>query len=345
MKSIFLWLGGSVAAVLIAVRSLFVITVRLREQHGVILLDLINKRGRKFVLRTEWYNGDFPKEMSAVCFIERIFMLYRTEERMLRAGFKGTDLVVRVTLFRWNFSKFIKVLEENTLTTDGEVNVFLAQTWQAEKIGSITVPPYLENPYLVSEKYKDVEEDISRVLFGDMKKTGVILYGGPGNGKTYLVRYFAIRFKLPVYLIAFKPDYDNHDIIRIFSHIKAPAIILFEDFDSYFEGRECRLEGAKFTFDAILNVLDGIFSENKGIITCMTVNDIEKVDIALKARPSRFKFVKHIDDPPYEVRKRILGDELLVKENAGRSLDELLILESRSVGLTVPDKEGRKDKE
>lgn len=335
MRSIFLWLGGSIAGIFIAVKSLFIVTVRLREQHGIILLDLVNKRGRKFILRTEWYNGDFPKEMSAVCFIERIFMLYRTEERMLRAGFQGTDLVVRITLFRWSFLKFIKILEENTLTMDGEVNVFLAQTWQAEKIGSITIPSHLENPYLVSEKYKDIEEDISRVLSGDIKKTGVILHGGPGNGKTYLVRYFAIRFKLPVYLIAFKPDHDNHDIIRIFSHIKAPAIILFEDFDSYFDGRECKMKDAKFTFDAILNVLDGIFSENKGIITCMTVNDIEKVDVALKARPSRFKFIKHIDNPPYEVRKRILGNESLVEKSKGRSLDELLIFESKLVKSTT----------
>lgn len=335
MKSIFIWLGGSITAMFVIVKSFFLVTVRLRTQHGIILFDLINKRGRKFILRTEWYDGDFPKELSAICFVEKIFMLYHVEERMLRAGFQGVDLIVKVTLFRWNFSKFIRILEKNALNTENKINVFLAQTWEAEKIGSIDIPFHLEDPYLIFEKYKDVEEDISHVLSGDIKKTGVILHGSPGNGKTYLVRYFAIKFKLPVYLIAFKPDYDNHDIIRIFSRIKAPAIILFEDFDSYFDGRECKMKDAKFSFDVILNVLDGIFSENKGIIACMTVNNIEKVDAALKDRPSRFKFVKQIDNPPYEIRKRILGNELLVEESKGCSLDELLVLASRPVKSVV----------
>ena len=330
MKGILAWLAGSVLTVFVVIKSFFVVTVRLRQQHGVILLDLINKTGKKFILHTEWYNSDFPKEMRAVCFVKGILMLYYMEERLLRAGFEGTDSIVRITLFRWNFSKLINLLERNVASSESEVNVFLAQTWQAEKIGSIVIPPRLEKPYLVPEKYEDIEKDISRVLSKEVKKTGVILHGSPGNGKTYLVRYFAMRFKLPVYLIAFKPDYDNHDIIRVFSHIRAPAIILFEDFDNYFVGRKCELNEAKFTFDIILNVLDGIFSENRGIVICMTVNDIKKVDVALKNRPSRFKFIRHIGDPPYEVRKRILGNALLAKENKGRSLDELLMFKGKN---------------
>jgi len=298
-------------------------------QHGLVLFDLITREGRKFIIRTEWYNGDFPKEMSAMCLVRRIPMLYRSEERLLRAGHVGTDTVVRVTVFRWNFSRLIKVLEEYSTSVEDEVSVFLAQAWEAEKIGAIKIPSHVEEPYLVYEKYKDVEKDIEEVLSKGTGKTGVILHGGPGNGKTFLVRYFAIRFRLPVYLIAFRPDYTNHDIIRIFAHIKPPAIVLFEDFDSYFDKRECKLPEAKFSFDVVLNVLDGIFSTRDGLVICMTANDIEKVDGALKARPSRFKFIKHIDNPPYEVRKRILNDHELTESTDGYSLDEVLFFESK----------------
>lgn len=327
MKSLFVWIGGSVAGVFLLIRSLFVLSIRLRAQHGIILFELINKKGRKFILQTEWYDEDFPKEMSAICFVEGILMMFRTEERLLRAGYASTDRVVRVTIFRWNFSKLLRIIQENTIRREDEVNVFLAQTWEAEKIGTIIIPQCIEGPYLIREKYKDIEEEIEKVLSGEVERTGTILYGSPGNGKTFLVRYFAMRFKLPVYLISFTPNYDNHDIIRLFIHIKPPAIVLLEDFDTYFDGRKCKLKEAKFSFDVILNVLDGIFGANKGIIVCLTAQDIEKVDVALKNRPSRFKFVKHLDVPPYEVRKRILGDEVLVQETDGLSLDEVLMFE------------------
>jgi len=333
MRTLFVWIGGSIAGVFLLIRSLFVVSVRLRAQHGIVLFELIGKKGKKFILRTEWYDSDFPKEMSAACFVEGIPMMFHTEERLLRAGYASTDIVVRVTVFRWDFLKLLRVIQENTISKEDDVNVFLAQAWEAEKIGTIEVPQHVEEPYLVYEKYKDIEEDIERVLSGEVERTGVILYGSPGNGKTFLVRYFAMRFRLPVYLVSFTPGYDNHDIIRIFVHIKPPAIILLEDFDTYFDGRECKLQEAKFSFDAILNVLDGIFSASKGIVVCMTVKDIEKVDVALKSRPSRFRFVKHIDVPPDEVRKRILSDEALVQETDGLSLDEVLMLERGYVNL------------
>jgi len=333
MRAILLWLGGSIAAIFVVIRSFFLITVRLRMQHGVVLYSLIMKEGRKFVIQTEWYNDDFPKEMCTVCLIKGILMLYRSEERLLRAGFTGVDIVVRVTIFRWNLSRLVSILEEYSTSVKNEVPVFLAQSWEAEQIGRIKVPSHVEEPYLTHEKYKDIEKDIEEVLFKGTGKTGVILHGGPGNGKTFLVRYFAIRFKLPVYLITFKPDYDNHDIIRIFAHIKPPAIVLFEDFDSYFDKRKCKLPEAKFSFDIILNVLDGIFSARDGLVVCMTVNDIERVDGALKARPSRFKFVKQIDNPPYEVRKRILNDHKLAESTKGYSLDELLFFSDKRVKM------------
>ena len=333
MRTLFVWIGGSIAGVFLFLRSIVILSVRLRSQHGIVLFELICRRGKKFVLQTEWYDEDFPKEMTAICSIEGIPIVFHTEERMLRAGMSGTDTVVRVTLFRWNFSKLIRLIKENTIVKENEVNIFLARTWEAEKIGTIMIPQYIEEPYLIPEKYKDVEEDIRKVLTGKVERTGVILHGSPGNGKTFLVRYFAMKFKLPVYLVSFTPDYDNHDIIRLFVHIKPPAIILLEDFDTYFDKRQCKLIGVKFSFDVILNVLDGIFGASKGVAVCLTANDIEKVDVALKNRPSRFKFVRHLDIPPYEVRKRILGDDILVQETDGLSLDEVLMFEKDRIDL------------
>jgi hypothetical protein len=52
--------------------------------------------------------------------------------------------------------------------------------------------------------------------------------------------------------------------MAMFSQITPNSIVLFEDFDNYFNGRECILgsgnTGIRFTFDIILNGLDGVYN-------------------------------------------------------------------------------------
>jgi hypothetical protein len=57
----------------------------------------------------------------------------------------------------------------------------------------------------------------------------------------------------------------------------------------------------------------------------MTVNDINKVDDALKNRPSRFKFTRHFDNPNIEIRKKILPEDW-VQETNGYNLDQIFRL-------------------
>ena len=81
----------------------------------------------------------------------------------------------------------------------------------------------------------------------------------------------------------------------------------------------------KFTFDSVINSLDGVHNDHHQVVFIMTVNDITKVDESLKDRPSRFKFVREFGPPTEEVRRRILGDENLVKLSQGMSLDKVCL--------------------
>ena len=172
-----------------------------------------------------------------------------------------------------------------------------------------------------------------QVISGERRKTGVIFHGDPGNGKSYFVRYLALKYKLPVYIVSFIPKMTNHSLIRMFSRVRGPGIVLFEDFDSYFEGRKCLMKDAEFTFDSILNVLDGMYSNPKGIIFFLTANDVRKLDPSIRERPSRFQFVRHIGPPSHEMIMRIFNDTDH-EELIGRSLDEILSLRDRNVGTS-----------
>ena len=107
-----------------------------------------------------------------------------------------------------------------------------------------------------------------------------------------------------------------------------------EDFDNYFEGRRCTLPGSKFSFDTILNVLDGCFTEYSELVFFMTANDLNKIDPAIRKRPSRFKFVENIGNPNEQTRMKIFNNSHLVKSTKGLNLDALLHIKDEIINGT-----------
>jgi SpoVK/Ycf46/Vps4 family AAA+-type ATPase len=83
-----------------------------------------------------------------------------------------------------------------------------------------------------------IESDLDKMRKGEMDKTGAILYGKPGNGKTFFIKYIASKYDLPVKVVSFSPDWTNHDILNLFSQVSSKCIVLFEDFESIKKKRE-----------------------------------------------------------------------------------------------------------
>ena len=150
------------------------------------------------------------------------------------------------------------------------------------------------------------------MMFSGSGKTSALLYGLPGTGKTRLIKYFSLKYDLPIYSIYLNPEYNNLDILFMFSDIPKKCIVLFEDFDNYFDKRECIMKNneVKFTYDVILSVLDGVYNEYNQVAFFMTCNDIEKVDKAIKERPSRMKYVREITGPNFAKRLDILDGDV-----------------------------------
>lgn len=129
-------------------------------------------------------------------------------------------------------------------------------------------------------------------------RRGYLFYGPPGTGKTALARAIAQDLRVPI--ITFDlASMDNYALTSEWGAalIQAPCIVIFEDIDAVFSGREnlsAKDNHRHVTFDCLLNVLDGIEHPN-GVLTIFTTNSIESIDCALygagtsgiPARPGR----------------------------------------------------------
>jgi len=95
------------------------------------------------------------------------------------------------------------------------------------------------------------------------------------------------------------------------------------------------INAPKFTFDTILNSLDGVYTSFDKTIFILTANDIEKVDESLKHRPSRFKIVREFPNPNTETINRFIP-EPWNKHVENVNFDQLIRLaEFKNQGYTL----------
>lgn len=134
--------------------------------------------------------------------------------------------------------------------------------------------------------------------YGVPWKRGILFIGSPGNGKTHTVKALINEIQQPcLYVKSFKSEYDtdSENIRKVFKQARqsAPCILVLEDLDSLLTD-----ENRSF----FLNELDG-FAANEGIVTIASTNHPERLDPAIRDRPSRFDRKYHFDLPDNSVRQ------------------------------------------
>ena len=325
----FFALFGIISTVLVTVwavmKYIILGTYRLDNDTSKRIVSRLKKSGAKqWVLNGEYViDPKYPDNYSSLVYLGGALFYFSRAERLLTAGWKSKEEISYIIFPRWWRSK-IEALIRGEGKEDNVVPVMALLPGGTDRLGELMCDP---NPsiFLTPEIYSDIEEDVVRTVKGIKNKTGCLLYGPPGSGKTQFVKYLARKYSLPIYVVYFNPDYNNHDIAVMFASIPGRCIVLMEDFDSYFDGRECSMknESVKFTFDALINALDGVHNDYNGVIFVMTANDISKIDESLKTRPSRYRFVREFTLPDDQVRMQILGDEQLVEQTRGMTLDQV----------------------
>lgn len=114
-------------------------------------------------------------------------------------------------------------------------------------------------------------------------KRGFLLHGKPGTGKSALVRALGQYFDLPIHMFDLSTmsnrEFDQN-WSQALSHV--PCIILIEDIDAVFKGRDNRLgeNGGGLSFDCFLNCISGV-QKADGVFLIITTNNVTDLDDAL----------------------------------------------------------------
>ncbi len=142
---------------------------------------------------------------------------------------------------------------------------------------------------------------------------GILLYGPPGTGKTLLAR--AVANETGAHFIAIAgPEILNkywgqseQRLRNIFNEArsKAPAIILFDEIDSFASARDSMSESFEATLvSQLLSLMDGMNDAGR-VCVVATTNRPSALDPALR-RPGRFDHEVEVGLPDAEARLHIL---------------------------------------
>ena len=297
---------------------------RLNSDTSKRLIDKIESHARwSWVLTGELVvRPKYPNVFEALVLLGGVPLYFSRNERLMTAGWQGKEDLSQVVFLRWHRKGIDRLLRETVLSDTIPISALSAGS--NDRLGDLEPDPNA-SVFLNEGSYEDIERDVVDVLRGRLRKTSCLLYGPPGNGKTQFVKYLSKKHCLPIYVVYLNPDYNNLDIARMFSEIPRRCIVLLEDFDNYFSGRECTMknEQVRFTFDSLINAFDGVHNDYREVVFVMTANDIDKIDDSLKSRPSRFKFVRRFAEPNYDLRKRILQNDVDARVTEGLSLDDV----------------------
>lgn len=226
----------------------------------------------------------------------------------MTAAFTGENIVgdLYIYIFGKKSPKYIKALEVTLKKRFSDrLNTFIYTVSEIKQDTSNITGMFMEKRdvnsllYSFSEEDKVVEHIESYLNGRDFYiqkqipyKTGILLYGKPGTGKSSMVKALATKFNRSVVSIDMsnidKIDFSNLAVM-INNEYEEQYIVLFEDIDTLFLNREDEKNQDKNYNDIINKLLQFLDSNQspKNVIFIATTNHIERLDDAL-IRDGRF---------------------------------------------------------
>jgi SpoVK/Ycf46/Vps4 family AAA+-type ATPase len=154
--------------------------------------------------------------------------------------------------------------------------------------------------------------------FGKKAGGGILLYGPPGCGKTYIAKATAGEINAKFINIGLHDILDMwvgnseknlHEIFEMARRNK-PCVLFFDEVDAMGASRnDLKQSAMRHVINQFLAELDGVESDNEGVLILAATNAPWAVDPAFR-RPGRFDRIIFVEPPDESARKDIIVSQL-----------------------------------
>jgi SpoVK/Ycf46/Vps4 family AAA+-type ATPase len=151
-------------------------------------------------------------------------------------------------------------------------------------------------------------------LYGKSLRGGLLLYGPPGCGKTFIARAVAGEMGARFLAVSLADVLDMYigqserNVRELFDIARrnSPCVIFLDEIDALGQKRsQQRNSAARGTVNQLLSEMDGLSSNNEGVFVLGATNHPWDVDVALR-RPGRFDRMLLVLPPDEAAREAIL---------------------------------------
>jgi SpoVK/Ycf46/Vps4 family AAA+-type ATPase len=162
-------------------------------------------------------------------------------------------------------------------------------------------------------------------LYGKSLRGGLLLYGPPGCGKTFLARALAGEINARFISVSLADILDMyigqserniHSLFEV-ARANAPCVVFLDEVDAIGQKRsQMRNSAARGSVNQLLTEMDGIAAMNEGVYVLGATNHPWDVDVALR-RPGRFDRMVLVLPPDEAARESIVRYHLRGRPIAG----------------------------
>ncbi|MQA79235.1 MAG: tetratricopeptide repeat protein [Streptosporangiales bacterium] len=164
-----------------------------------------------------------------------------------------------------------------------------------------------------------------RKLYGKQLRGGLLLYGPPGCGKTFIARAVAGEMGAQFISVSItdvlemwigSSEKNLHELFET-ARRNTPCVVFLDELDAIGQKRShTRSSGMRTTVNQLLTELDGVANNNDGVFVLGATNAPWDVDPALR-RPGRFDRVVLVLPPDEDAREAIVKYHLRGRPIAG----------------------------
>lgn len=167
--------------------------------------------------------------------------------------------------------------------------------------------------------------------YGKKVGGGILMYGPPGCGKTFLARATAGEVNAGFMSVGISDVLDmwigssEKNLHELFEQARRnkPCVLFFDEVDALGASRtDMRHQGGRHLINQFLSELDGIESSNEGLLILAATNAPWHLDNAFR-RPGRFDRILFVPPPDQPARANILKLMLTGKPADGVDFDQL----------------------